>query len=208
MVVESIKKAKVIPLVQADDPEVAVKTSAALEAGGLNVIEVVLRTDNAFSCLQKIAEERTDALVGAGTVLGIDHAKRSVDNGAKFIVSPGLNAALVEWCMKENMPIIPGVATPSELQTAWNLGLRAVKLFPASVVGGIPMLKALSSVFRDVVFMPTGGVSEANLADFLSVPNVIACGGSWLTPAAKIDHGDFAAITDLAQRATGIAQSA
>ena len=196
-----------MPLVQSNDPDEAVKISEALLKGGLKVLEVVLRTDEAFECLEKIAQEFPDVQVGAGTVLSADHAKRTLECGAKFIVSPGLTDGVVEIALSNDVPVLPGIATASELQKAWNMGLRTVKLFPASLAGGPNMIKALSSVFRDVSFMPTGGVKPANLSDYLSIPAVIACGGTWLTPKDQIAAGNFSAVTELAEQALALSKT-
>jgi len=203
----SLENKRVVPLVQSEDPETALKVSEALLEGGLDVLEVVLRTDAALDCLEAIAKEFPHAHVGAGTVLSAEQSKAVIDRGANFIVSPGLDAASVDVANAAGLPILPGIATATELQEAWNMGLRTVKLFPASIVGGPKIIKALSSVFRDVRFMPTGGVNVANLKDYLDVPAVLACGGSWLTPKDAIERGDFAAITTLAKEALSIAQS-
>ena len=189
---------------QAHEPDTAVKISEALIEGGLSVLEVVLRTDEALECLEAIADKFPDAHVGAGTVLGADQSNDVIARGASFIVSPGLDEASVSIAQSANIPIFPGIATPTELQRAWNLGLRTVKFFPAGLAGGPKMLKAFSSVFRDMRFMPTGGVSAENLREFLEIPSVIACGGSWLTPQTAIKDGDFAVITRLAQEAVSI----
>ena len=202
----SLQANRVVPLVQSDDPKTAVKISEALLEGGLDVLEVVLRTDAALDCLEAIAKEFPEAHVGAGTVLSAEQSREVIRRGASFIVSPGLDPASVTVANDAGIPILPGVSTATELQQAWNLGLRTVKLFPASLVGGPKMLKALSSVFQDVRFMPTGGVSAANLNEYLAIPAVLACGGSWLTPADAIAKGDFAAITKLAKEAIWIAQ--
>jgi 2-dehydro-3-deoxyphosphogluconate aldolase/(4S)-4-hydroxy-2-oxoglutarate aldolase len=198
----------VVPLVQADDPEIAVKTSRALAAGGLQVAEVVFRTDRALECLQAVADEVPEMIAGAGTVLSATQATAAVENGAKFIVSPGLDDGVVAVAREHGVPVYPGTMTPSEVQHAFNLGLDTVKFFPASIAGGVPALKALASVFRTMMFMPTGGVSPGNLGDFLAVPAVLACGGSWLTPADRISAGDFDAITALAAEAVDIARKA
>lgn len=203
----SLESKRVVPLVQSDDPKTALKISEALLEGGLDVLEVVLRTDAALDCLEAIAKEFPKAHVGAGTVLSADQSKEVIRRGASFIVSPGLDPASVEVANEAGLPILPGIATATELQQAWNMDLRTVKLFPASLVGGPKILKALSSVFRDVRFMPTGGVSPANLHEYLAVPAVLACGGSWLTPKAAIEAGDFAAITKLAKDAITIANT-
>ncbi len=206
-ITSSLQAKRVVPLVQSDDPKTALKISEALLEGGLDVLEVVLRTDAALDCLEAIAKEFPNAHVGAGTVLSAAQSEEVIRRGASFIVSPGLDPASVEVANKADVPILPGISTATELQQAWNLGLRTVKLFPASLVGGPKMAKALSSVFRDVRFMPTGGVNTGNLKDYLAVPAVLACGGSWLTPADAIARGDFGAITKLAQEAIAIAQA-
>jgi 2-dehydro-3-deoxyphosphogluconate aldolase/(4S)-4-hydroxy-2-oxoglutarate aldolase len=203
-----LARAPVVPLVQADDPEVAVATTKALAAGGLTVIEVVLRTSAALDCLQAICELDDDIIVGAGTVLSADQAIAVLERGAQFIVSPGLDEAMVGVAQANSVPVFPGTMTPSEVMKARNLGLDIVKFFPASIAGGIPALKALGSVFRDMKFMPTGGVSAANLADFLAIKSVIACGGSWLTPADSIAAGNYDAVTKLAKEAVAIAAAA
>ena len=205
---EILEKSPVVPLVQADDPKIAVETSRALAAGGLSVVEVVFRTERALECLQAVADEVPEIVAGAGTVLSAKQAEAALANGAKFIVSPGLHDGVVAVAKEHSVPIYPGIMTPSELQHAFNLGLDTVKFFPASIAGGIPALKALSSVFRTMRFMPTGGVSPGNLADFLAIPAVLACGGSWLTPKDAIDTGNYQAITDLAAAAIEIAKQA
>lgn len=196
----------VVPLIQADDPAVAVATARALLDGGLRIQEVVMRTDAALDCMRAIAAEVPGAVMGAGTVLSAEHARSALDAGARFIVSPGLHEAVVNVAADAGLPVFPGIATATELQRAWNMGLRTVKFFPAGQAGGIPMIKALASVFRDVRFMPTGGVSAANLGDYLAVPAVVACGGSWLTPKDAVAAGDYATVTRLAAEAIEIAR--
>lgn len=203
-----LEKTPVVPLVQADDPQTAVRISRALARGGLTVAEVVLRSDAAMECLAAVASEVPEMIAGAGTVLGTAQAEQAIDAGARFVVSPGLDAETVRLCQSNSIPIYPGVMTPSEATKAWNLGLREVKFFPASLAGGIPMLKALGSVFRGMRFMPTGGISAANLAEFLAVSGVLACGGSWLTPAEVVAAGNYDEITRLAGEAVGIARKA
>lgn len=198
----------IVPLVQADDPEVAVQTSRALALGGLRVAEVVFRTDRALECLQAVANDVPEMIAGAGTVLTATQAAAALENGAKFIVSPGLDDGVVAVANESGVPVYPGTMTPSEVQRAYNLGLNTVKFFPASIAGGIPALKALASVFRTMKFMPTGGVSPGNLSEFLAIPAVLACGGSWLTPADAIKAGDYGRITSLASEAVAIARAA
>lgn len=195
-----------IALVQAEDARTAVRISQALAAGGVTVIEVLLRTDAALDCLAAVVEEVPDAAAGAGTVLSAAQAEAALAAGARFVVSPGLDEAVVDVARGAETPVYPGVATAGELQRAHNMGLETVKFFPASIAGGIPAIKALSSVFRTMRFIPTGGVSASNLADFLVLPAVFACGGSWMTPAKPIRRGDFSAIENLARQAVGIAE--
>jgi len=206
--ISTLRKSPIVPLVQCNDPEVALETARALMLGGINVIEVVLRTTEALASLQKIAKELPLVSVGAGTVLNANQAEKAIDHGAKFIVSPGLNENVVSVSVANNMPVLPGVATATELQKAWNMDLKTVKFFPAGLAGGPKMLKALSSVFKDMEFMPTGGVNAATLANYLSVPAVLACGGSWLTPNDAIALRDFETITTLAKEALSIAAQA
>lgn len=205
---ELLAESPVVPLVQADDPVVAVKISRALASGGLQVAEVVFRTDRALECLQAVADEVPEMIAGAGTVLSERQALAAIENGAKFIVSPGLDDRVVGAAKEQGVPVYPGTMTPSEVQRAFNLGLDVVKFFPASIAGGVPALKTLGSVFRTMKFMPTGGISAANLAEFLAVPAVLACGGSWLTPPDAVAAGDFDTIAALAAEAVDIARSA
>lgn len=207
-ITELLSKNPVVPLVQADDPAVAVETSRALAAGGLKVAEVVFRTDRALECLRAVADDVPEMIAGAGTVLSAEQANAALDHGAKFIVSPGLDDGVVAVAKEHGVPVYPGTMTPSEVQHAFNLGLDTVKFFPASIAGGVPALKALASVFRMMKFMPTGGVSPGNLADFLAIPAVLACGGSWLTPKDAIAAGNFDAITALAAEAVEITRTA
>jgi len=200
-----LANAPVVPLVQADDPEIAIATTRALAEGGLTVIEVVLRTPAALECLAAICALDDDLIVGAGTVLSAAQASDVLQRGAQFIVSPGLDEATVGIAQDNDVPVFPGVMTPTEVMKARGLGLDTVKFFPASIAGGIPALKALGSVFGDLKFMPTGGVSAANLGDFLALESVLACGGSWLTPKADIAAGNFHEVTRLAREAVAIA---
>ena len=202
-----LEKAPVVPLVVPDDPESAIKTTQALVAGGLSVIEVVLRTSAAVECLGEVVNAVPEAIVGAGTVLSERQAAEVIFAGAKFIVSPGLYAPVVDYAKSARLPIFPGIATASEAQNAWNMGLRYLKFFPASLAGGPAMIKALGSVFKDVKFMPTGGVSADNLPDYLALPAVLACGGSWLTPKLAIAEGNYQIMTDLAAEAVAIANT-
>lgn len=205
---DRLNAAPVVPLVNDSDPERALATAQALEAGGLGVIEVVLRSEGALDGMKAMIARGERMIVGAGTVLTLDQAKEVRDAGAEFIVSPGLVDEIAEYCVAEGVPFFPGTMTAGEVQRAYALGLREVKFFPASLAGGVPMLKALGSVFREMRFMPTGGVSAANLPDFLALEHVLACGGSWLTPKDAVAAGDLGAVTKLAEEAVAIAKAA
>lgn len=200
-----LRPAPVVPVVVIEDASCAAPVVRALVAGGLPVVEITLRTSAAVEAIRAVASEVPEAHVGAGTVLSAEQAGTAVSAGAKFIVSPGLHDGVVSAASGLSVPVMPGVTTPSEVQRAWNLGLRVLKYFPASLAGGIPMLKALAAVFRDVGFIPTGGISAKNLRDYLEVPSVIACGGSWLTPSAAIVDGNYEEIRRLAAEAKAIA---
>jgi len=197
----------VVPLVQTNAPGTACDSTRALAGGGLTIAEVVLRTPAALNCLESIAKTVPETIVGAGTVLTMEQCRDAINAGAKFIVSPGLDDNVVRTAQDDGIPVFPGTATATEVQHALNLGLKTVKFFPAGLAGGTSMLKALASVYREMHFMPTGGISASNLEDYLRLSSVIACGGSWLTPAAAISNGDFAAITKLAREAVAIAKS-
>jgi 2-dehydro-3-deoxyphosphogluconate aldolase / (4S)-4-hydroxy-2-oxoglutarate aldolase len=198
----------VIPLIQADNVASAIAIAQALQAAGMPLVEVVQRTDQSLQCLEGIANALPDLVVGAGTVLSSAQAASCADAGAKFIVSPGLDEGVVNVATARGLDAIPGVMTPTELQHAHNLGLRTVKFFPASTAGGIGALNALASVFRDMRFIPTGGVSAADLGEYLSQRSVIACGGSWMTPRDAIATRDFERVTALAAEALEIARNA
>lgn len=205
MPINILANTSVVPLIQSENPDVALKIASALKAGGLTTLEVVWRTDAAMDCLEAIKSEISGVSVGAGTVLTPGQVHEAAERGADFIVSPGLHAGVVEASKECALNIYPGIATASEAQLAHNLGLTTVKFFPAALNGGPAMLKALSSVFRSMTFMPTGGVSAQNLRSYLELSSVAACGGSWLTPNAEIEAGNFEAITRLSHEALKIA---
>ncbi|MGB3739446.1 MAG: bifunctional 4-hydroxy-2-oxoglutarate aldolase/2-dehydro-3-deoxy-phosphogluconate aldolase [Pontixanthobacter sp.] len=204
-ILNRLAQAPIVPLIQTNDTDTAVRTAIALRNGGLTVMEVVLRTDTALQCLEAVAATVPGIAIGAGSVLTVDQARSVEAAGAQFIVCPGLDDAIVHHCAERTMPIFPGVVTPGEVQRAYALGLRTVKFFPAELAGGVPMLKALGSVFRDMRFMPTGGVAAGNLGEYLALPHVFACGGSWLTPKNAIAAGDYDTVIRLAHEAVTIA---
>lgn len=191
----------VIPVIVVADADDAVPLARALLAGGVNALEVTLRTPAGLESIRRIAAEVPGALVGAGTVTRPAEMRAVREAGARFALSPGWAPELSEAARDEGIAFVPGVMTPSEAMAAANRGHRELKLFPASVAGGVPMLKALAGPFPDLRFCPTGGVTQDNLAQYLALPNVFAVGGSWLTPADALSARDWARITALAARA-------
>ena len=193
-VFEKLEQIGVVPVVVLENADDAVSTARALAAGGLATAEITFRTDAAAEAIRRITQEEPEVLVGAGTVLTVENARRAAEAGARYVVSPGLNPKVVGWCLEHGMPVVPGVATPTEVEAAMELGLTHLKLFPASVVGGPAMLKALASPYRGVRFMATGGVSAENMADYFACKNLFAVGGGWLT-GSRIAAGDWQGIT-------------
>lgn len=192
----------VIPVIVLTDVAQAVLMARALLAGGIRMLEVTLRTPQALACIEAISRDVPEAVVGAGTVRNAQDAQASASAGARFIVSPGYTQALAQACRDVRLPLLPGVATGSEIMMALADGLSELKFFPAMQTGGPAMLKAWNGPFGDVRFCPTGGVTAANAMDFLSLPNVVCVGGSWLTPADALARGNWAQITALAFQAS------
>ena len=192
----------VIPVIVLTDVGQAVSMARALVAGGIRMLEVTLRTPQALACIEAIARDVPEAVVGAGTVRNAQDAQASAMAGARFIVSPGYTSALGQACRDVGLPLLPGVATGSEIMMAQADQLNELKFFPAMQAGGPAMLKAWSGPFGDVRFCPTGGVTAANAADFLALPNVVCVGGSWLTPPEALTRGNWAQVTALAFQAS------
>jgi 2-dehydro-3-deoxyphosphogluconate aldolase/(4S)-4-hydroxy-2-oxoglutarate aldolase len=189
----------VIPVIVLHRVADAVPLAEALLEGGVKVLEVTLRTPVALACMEAIAHDVPDAILGAGTVRNAADAQAARDYGCVFAVSPGYTPALGSACQALGLPLLPGVATASELMTAQADGYHFLKFFPASAAGGLPLLKALAGPFPDVAFCPTGGLTPTNAGDYLALPNVRVCGGSWLTPQDAVDSGDWARITRIAR---------
>ena len=201
---EKVFETGIVPVVVLNNVEDAVPLADALIKGGIDFMEITFRTECAAECISVISKEVPDMIVGAGTVLNVEQAKLAVDSGAKFIVSPGLDEATVKWAIENDIPVIPGAVTPTEIMKAISLGLKVVKFFPADVYGGIKAIKALSAPFGQVKFLPTGGVSEANLSEFASNKSVIAVGGSWVCKKDDIIKHDWNKITELSGNAVRI----
>jgi 2-dehydro-3-deoxyphosphogluconate aldolase/(4S)-4-hydroxy-2-oxoglutarate aldolase len=205
---DALSHQPVLPLLTPAAAESGLAAARALNAGGIPMVEVAQRTPASLECLITIADEAPELVVGAGTVVSADQAIACIDAGARFIVSPGLDEAVIEACRSMDVAVIPGIMTPTELQHAHRLGLGVVKFFPASTAGGVEAVRALAAVFGTMRFIPTGGISARNLADYLAVGSVLACGGSWMTPDDAVAGGDFARVTALATAALSIAQQA
>lgn len=207
MFCEELRKIRLVPVVVIEDAAQATPLAEAIVSGGLSCVEITLRTDEALTALGTMAA-RSDLLVGAGTVLTLDQAKAAVDRGARFIVSPGMSPSLVDWCLARQVPIIPGCATATEIQLALERGLDTVKFFPAEQLGGVKMLATLAAVFQNMHFMPTGGISPGNLLDYLALPQVVACGGSWLVRTNWLREKRFDDIRREIGRAVELLQAA
>ena len=201
---KTLSEIGIIPVIKIDDAEKAVPLAKALRDGGLPAAEVTFRTEDAEEAIRRIAAEVPDVYLCAGTVLNVETAERAVKAGANAIVSPGTNPEVVAWCIENNIPVIPGCATPTEVEACMRMGLDFVKLFPAEVVGGVGMLKALAGPYGSMKFMPTGGVSVKNVESYLALKNVVCCGGSWMVPGDLMDKGDFEGIEALAREAANM----
>lgn len=194
---EKLSLAGIVPVIKVDDAADAVPLCRALAEGGLPVAEITFRTAAAADAIASVHRELPDVLLGAGTVLTCEQVDRAVVAGAKYIVSPGLNPETVRHCQSVGVPILPGCANPSDIEVALSLGLNTVKFFPAEAIGGLPLIKALAAPYVDMKFVPTGGISEKNLLDYLAFPKIVACGGSWMVPDAAVKAKDWGKIREL-----------
>ena len=204
---ERVAESFLVPVVVIDDAARANDTARALLAGGVKIMEVTLRTEAGLKVIENAAKACPELLVGAGTVLSLEKCKQAISSGASFIVSPGYDAEIVEYCLKNKMPVFPGCVTPTEITTALKAGLDVVKFFPANVYGGLAAIKALSAPFANVKFIPTGGVDNKNLADFV-IQQVLAVGGSWICDRKAISEGNYQAITAMCEAAVKIVKEA
>lgn len=198
---EQLRAAGVVPVVEVEDAGRAVALAQALEAGGLPIVEVTFRTDAAAAALERIARDVPGVFLIAGTVISTRQADVALDAGARMLVAPGFNAAVVEHARRIGLPMLPGVCTPSEVEAALSLGLTAVKLFPIEPIGGVRYLRALAAPYGRMRWNPTGGITADRLQDYLAVTSVLACGGSWVAPRADIAAGRFEEITSRAAEA-------
>jgi len=200
-ILNKIGELGIIPVVKIDRAEDAVPLGKALLSGDLPVAEITFRTFAAEDAIKALIDEIPEILVGAGTVLTIEQAKKAVNAGAKFIVSPGFNTKIVDYCLENNIPVTPGVNSPTQIEMALEKGLEVVKFFPAEASGGLPLLKALSGPFSDIKFIPTGGIDQSNFLSYLTHPQVLACGGSWMVKPDFISSRNFNRITEITREA-------
>lgn len=196
----TIQRLRILPVIAIDRVDDVSPLADALDRGGLPIAEITLRTDAGLEAIAKLST-RNDFVVGAGTVHSVEQAKKVADAGAKFVVSPGFNPKTVQWCLDHQIPIYPGVSCPTDLETALEFGLEVVKFFPAEQIGGVKMLQALQGPYGNIRFIPTGGISAANLKTYLDLPSVIACGGSWMVKADLINSGNFSEVQRLTAEA-------
>ncbi len=196
-----LREMGLVPVVKLDKAEDALPLADALIAGGLPCAEITFRTDAAAEAIRTIRENRPEMLVGAGTVLTLEQLHSAIDAGAQFIVSPGLNPDIVKGALEKDMPVYPGCATPTEVEAAISLGLDTVKFFPAEAAGGIPMLSSLAAPYGKIKFMPTGGIDGTNLNKYLALPNVIACGGSFMVKGDWLKSGNWTAVKEATESA-------
>lgn len=198
----------IVPVVVLEDAKDALPLADALTQGGLPCAEVTFRTDAAEESIRLMSEKYPDMLVGAGTVLTINQVDRAVNAGAKFIVSPGFDPEIVDYCLEKNIPVFPGCITPSEVAQAAKRNIRIVKFFPAEQAGGLSMIKAMAAPYTMMKFMPTGGINAKNLKDYLSYGKILCCGGSWMVKGELIKNGEFDRIRELTKEALELAASA
>lgn len=201
---EKIVSCRLVPVIKIDQAEDALPLCEALKAGGLPVAEITFRTDAAEEAIRRVHQKHPDILLGAGTVINTEQAKRAIDAGASYIISPGVSRPVVEYCLKAGIPVTPGAVTPTEVQYIIEYGLPIAKFFPAEQAGGLNMIKALAAPFPHLKFIPTGGINAKNLLDYLSFPKIVACGGSWMVKDDLITAGKFDAIRELTREAVSL----
>ncbi len=203
-VVKTLGSYGIVPVVVLNDAKNARPLAEALCAGGLACAEVTFRTAAAEESIKIMSKEFPQMLVGAGTVVTVEQAKRAVAAGAKFIVSPGLLMPVVQYCLDNNIPVCPGTCTPTEMGTAMNMGIDVLKFFPAEPMGGLKYIKAVAAAYTNVKFMPTGGINANNVRDYLAYDRIMCCGGSWMVKGSLIDAGEFDQIREMTAEAAAI----
>ncbi len=203
-VLETISSHGLVPVIKLDSADSAEPLAGALLEAGLPLAEITFRTAAAADAIARITKRVPDVLVGAGTVLTVDQIKQAMDAGARFVVTPGFNPRVVEYCVKHEIPITPGVNNPSGVEAGLEFGLTFLKFFPAEVSGGVAMLKAFGGPYGEVSFVPTGGINAANLEQYLTLKNVAAIGGSWMVPSDRIAAGEFDHVEELTREAVAL----
>ena len=204
LTVEQVAACGVVPVVVLEEAEQAVPTAKALLAGGINAMEITFRTSAAKASIAKVAAEVPEMIVGAGTVVNVEQLHDALEAGAKFIVSPGSDADVIREAMALNVPVMPGVVTPSEIMMGLKLGVRVFKFFPAESFGGLKTIKALCGPFPQIRFIPTGGINQNNAAEYFKNPKIVAVGGSWMVTKDMVAAGDFDGITEKSAAATAL----
>jgi len=202
-----LRQLRIVPVIVINDADDAVPLAAALSEGGLSCAEVTFRTAAAGEALRRICGENPDMLAGAGTVLTPQQAKEARAAGAHFVVAPGFSPAVVDYCLEHEIPVYPGVCTPTDVEAALAKGLKTLKFFPAEPAGGVPYLKAISAPYNMVEFIPTGGINEKNIASYLALKNVVACGGSWMASNEAIAAKQFDRIREATREAVAAVQA-
>jgi len=196
MITKALRRWRIIPVIVIEDSNNAVPLAAALLAGGVPIAEITLRTPSALESLRRITKEQPEMFAGAGTVLNVRQAEQAIKAGAHFVISPGLNRGVVDYCLEHDVPVYPGVATASEIEAALESGINLMKLWPIETLGGVEYVKLLAGPFVGVEFNPSGGLSTANFESYLALKNVVAVGGSWMAPAELIAARQFDRIRD------------
>lgn len=199
--IEQLSLAGLVPVIKVEDAADAAPLCKALSDGGLPVAEITFRSDAAEEAIRRVHAELPEVILGAGTVLTKEQADRAIAAGAAYIVSPGINAEIVRHCQERGVPIVPGCANPSDIEIALSLGLKTVKFFPAEALGGLKLIKAMAAPYGNVTFLPTGGINEQNLNEYLAFPKIVACGGSWMVPADAVAAKDWKRIETLTRSA-------
>jgi 2-dehydro-3-deoxyphosphogluconate aldolase/(4S)-4-hydroxy-2-oxoglutarate aldolase len=206
--VSRLEDAAIVPVVEIEDEAMAVPLGKTLATAGFSCVEITFRTPAAAAAIRALRAGCPDLLVGAGTVLNENRLEAALESGAQFLVAPGFRPALVATALSMGIPMVPGVCTPTEIESAMETGVRVLKFFPAELAGGVPFLKAVAAVYPEARFLPTGGIGPANLGAYLALPNVIACGGSWMVRREWISAGDLDAIGRAAREARSLALDA
>jgi len=203
-IVGKLGELKLVPVVKIERASDALALGQALVAGGLPLAEITFRTDAAEESIHILCDKLPEMLIGAGTVLNVENARRAAQAGAQFVVAPGFNPKVVDYCLEHDIPVVPGVCTPTEIEIGLDRGLELLKFFPAEAYGGVKALKALSAPYSGVRFMPTGGIGSANVLEYLALRQVVACGGSWMAETSLISKGQFDEITRLTREAVAL----